>query len=117
MIIGVGIDVVELDRFEDILRRWGKKFLERVFTEREISLAPKDSLRFFAGRFSAKESFMKALGFGIGPLSFRNIEVLRNDKGKPFIVSSYPVPGRVLVSITHTEKFAASVVVIERRNT
>ncbi|MCX5850396.1 MAG: holo-ACP synthase, partial [Deltaproteobacteria bacterium] len=68
MIYGIGIDLVENNRLEKIIEKWGSKFLERVFSPGEIKYCGKhvQSSTHYGARFAAKESFLKALGIGLG---------------------------------------------------
>ena len=63
MIIGIGVDLVDVQRFESIIYRWKDKFLKRVFTDKEIKYCnnKKNPAQRFATRFAAKEAFIKAL--------------------------------------------------------
>ncbi len=116
MIIGIGLDLIEIDRI-DKLRDRTDRFPRRILTDAELdryqSLPEKRQTEFLAGRFAAKEAFSKAVGTGIGKeLSFHDIEILTDAKGKPHIFkSSY---GKVHLSITHTKTYAAAQVVIEK---
>ncbi|UCG14066.1 MAG: holo-ACP synthase [Deltaproteobacteria bacterium] len=86
MIRGVGIDLVNVARMERAVERWGRRFLERVFTLAEIDLClsrarPANCL---ALRFAAKEAFAKALGLGLrSGLRWRDVEVVHDHLGKP----------------------------------
>ncbi len=113
MIAGVGVDAVDISRLGGIIERWGDRFLRRVFSERELAISG-GRVEFFAGRFAAKEAYMKAAGLGIGSISFKSIEVLRGKGGRPFIlVGGSQPPLKTHVSITHEGGLAISVVVIE----
>lgn len=117
MIIGIGLDLVETNRIERIKERQSR-FPERILTEAEQhtyrSLSEKRKTEFLAGRFAAKEAYAKALGTGIGKeLSFQDIEISSDEKGKPFIVK--PASDRIHLSITHTKQYAAAQVIIEKR--
>ena len=113
MIVGVGVDAVGISRFGGVVERWGGRFLRRVFSERELAISG-GKVEFFAGRFAAKEAYMKAAGLGIGSVPFRSIEVLRERSGKPFIlVGGSPPPLKTHVSIAHEGGLAISVVVVE----
>lgn len=88
MIFGIGIDVVHISRIDSILKRWGDRFLERVFTKEEIEycLLRKDPSPHLAVRFAAKEAFLKALGVGYTEgVRWKDIEVMRNWSGRPGI--------------------------------
>lgn len=115
MIIGIGMDIVEIPRIEALLKR-KPGFARRILTEREMSsfnkLSERRKAEYLAGRFSAKEAYSKAAGTGIGAaLSFLDIEIGRTAEGKPLIRG--PVPGISHVTITHSREYAAAQVVIE----
>lgn len=117
MIKGIGIDIVELNRIKELLERQ-KKIIDRVLTSAEKgdfeTLSEKRKIEFLAGRFAAKEAFSKAVGTGIGQnLSFLDIEIQKDDKGKPFIMKPYSEG--VHLSISHSEHYAIAQVVIEKR--
>ncbi|MBS4219444.1 holo-ACP synthase [Bacillus sp. FJAT-49711] len=115
MIIGIGMDLVEIDRIEQ-LRMKQARFPKRILTNTELdvyeSLNEKRKPEFLAGRFAAKEAYSKARGTGIGSeLSFLEIEIVADEKGKPVITK--PEFGRVHLSISHTKSYAAAQVIIE----
>ena len=90
MILGIGIDLVSVNRIEDLLQKFGEKFVRKIFTQDEIIQAEKitqvNQAIFFAKRFAAKEAFAKACGLGIGRgVDFHDIEVFNDNLGKPFI--------------------------------
>ncbi|MDI6853461.1 MAG: holo-ACP synthase [Deltaproteobacteria bacterium] len=93
MIYGIGVDLVRVDRIEKAIARYGDRFLERVFTPREIAYCRgrrRQGVWQFAQRFAAKEAFSKALGVGLrgGGIRWREVEVLPNSRGKPQITVS-----------------------------
>jgi len=85
-VIGVGTDLVEVDRFRVALTR-RTRLPERLFSdaEREYAARHRDPAPQLAARFAAKEAVMKALGVGIGAFSMRDVEVTRNDDGAPSV--------------------------------
>lgn len=88
MILGTGIDLLDMRRIENTIERFGERFLERVFTPREIALAEsrsgKQRLGTYARRFAAKEAAAKALGTGMrSGIGFLDIEVMSSAQGKP----------------------------------
>lgn len=113
MIIGIGLDVIELERIEKAVQR-NPKFVNRILTPTEkehySKLSERRQIEFLSGRFAAKEAYAKARGTGIGTLSWQHIEV-KSVKGKPMI-ASFPNE-KVHVSITHTKSLAAAQVIIE----
>lgn len=107
----VGIDIVDVSRIAEAARKHGDRFLRRVFTDGELAHVDgmKRKYESLAGRFAAKEAFMKAMG---RRLSFRDIEVRSRDSGKPFIV--FDGKRYDCLSISHERAYAVSVVVLER---
>lgn len=115
MIKGIGMDIVEIQRIQKLVEKQ-PKFIDRILTESEIvkfmSLSYSRQVEFLAGRFAAKEAFAKAVGTGIGTeLSFRDIEIMYDERGKPFIHK--PFKDGVHLSITHCHSYAAAQVIIE----
>lgn len=84
MIIGIGIDIIEIERVEQAIQK-NRSFINKLFTEKEITYFNNRSMNseVIAGNFAAKEAVSKALGTGIRGFSFKDIEVLRNQLGKP----------------------------------
>jgi len=80
----IGIDIIEISRIQNAVDDWDDKFLRRVYTEREIELF-QSKISSLAVRFAAKEAVMKALNAADLSMGFRNIEVLAEPDGKPFI--------------------------------
>lgn len=111
MVVGLGIDIVEIDRIRRAMQN--PRFLERVLTptEREFAVSAAQ----VAGRWAAKEAIYKALGV---PLSWQDIEVLPAAHGAPRVTvrSVHVDPGRlrIQVSITHERTHAAAVSIVER---
>jgi holo-[acyl-carrier protein] synthase len=116
---GVGIDLVSVTRIEQMLGRWGKRFLERVFTEDEIEYcekryAPAGSL---AARFAAKEAFIKAVSAPrpVG-IRYRDVEVVVDDHGAPRLrahgAAKHALRGlRATVSLSHEGDLAVAIVI------
>jgi holo-[acyl-carrier protein] synthase len=124
--VAVGVDVVDLDRFESVMTRQSS-FLERVFTfdEREYcDRAKATSVRCqrYAARFAAKEAVMKALGCGLGAYGFHDVEVARDDdsgepalmvKGKAAVLADERGVTRWALSLSHSDIVAIAFVVGE----
>lgn len=118
MIVGHGIDIEELASIENaVTRREG--FAKRVLTPKEIerfaSLKGRRQIEYLAGRWSAKEAFSKAMGTGIGKLTFQDLEVLNNEKGGPYF-SQAPFSGKIWLSISHTDQFVTASVILEENH-
>ena len=124
MIVGLGVDMEEITRLGDAIKRHGRIFLERIFTPAEIAYCERhrDPVERYAGRFAAKEAAMKALGTGWGQgVRWRDIEVARQPGGRPTIIfhgvaqeRAERLGGRqISLSITHTGNFALAEVILE----
>lgn len=123
MIYGIGIDICEVHRFERLVKK--QAFLNKVFTVNEIEYCSRhgNSEQNYAARFAAKEAFVKAMGTGFGRkgISLKEIEILKDELGKPYIKlhgktqdSVYEDGDKnILLSISHEEKTAVAVVIIE----
>lgn len=124
MIVGIGIDVVEIARVRRLLARWGNRFLERVFTEGERAYAEgkRDPAEHLAARFAAKEAALKALGTGLSMgVRWREMEVRRARRGPPTLALSGRTAAlgaargvrRLHVSLTHDAGLAVAQVLAE----
>lgn len=121
-IVGIGTDLVDLDRMRRVLERT-PSFAGRVFTEGERALAASrsDPVKPLAARFAAKEAVMKSLGVGLGEVNLIDIEVLRAESGAPSIVlhgSAAEVAatrgvGSFLVSLSHSDTTAIAMVMAQ----
>ena len=80
----IGVDIVEIERVESAINRCGERFLSRIYTETELRTC-QDRLASLASRFAAKEAVMKVLGTGGIGISWREIEILTGDDGKPLV--------------------------------
>lgn len=119
MIIGVGTDIVEIDRVRDMISRHGDNFLQRCFTAAEIAYADRhrDAAVRFAGRWAAKEAVVKVLGTGfVKGITFHDIQVLPLDSGQPRIQLSGGAQQmatslgitQVLITISHAKLYATA---------
>lgn len=94
MVLGIGLDIVNIQRIKNSLEKFQSKFENRVFTPKEIARSNKFSnidlkSHYYSKRFAAKEAFSKATGFGIGQVvKFTDIEVNNDKNGKPYIILS-----------------------------
>jgi holo-[acyl-carrier protein] synthase len=124
MIVGSGIDVVEVPRVAAALERFGERFVQRVFTEGEIRYCESKANRVesFAARFAAKEAGMKALGTGWNHgIRWRDLEVRRQPGGRPTLVfhgkaAEFAIHlgvAHVALSLTHTAAEAIAQVILE----
>src|SRR5579883_1553005 len=124
MIIGVGIDIIEVSRIESSHQKFGDRFLNRLLHPNEIQycLSHRTPGPFLAARFAAKEAISKAFGTGIGAqLSWQDMEVARRESGEPYVILHgngqkllAERGGRViLISLSHTQQHATAVAILE----
>lgn len=120
MILGTGIDIVEIERIKLTITKWGSRFLNKVFTDNEIAYcnSKADPAQHFAVRFAAKEAFYKALPQNREyTFSWKDIEVISEKSGNPLLKTS-GISGRlgdisVHLSLSHSKESAVAVVIIE----
>lgn len=116
-IVAHGIDLVDCPRIEEMIKRHGERFINRVFTSAEQAYADKNKSRIekYAGRFAAKEAILKLMGTGWrGKIAWTDIEIINNSIGQPQVTLYGEVKKiadklgitEVSVSITHTANFA-----------
>jgi holo-[acyl-carrier protein] synthase len=124
MITGIGIDVVQNDRIRDSIRRFGDRFLNRIYTRDEIDYCTKCSQPeiHYAARFAAKEAAFKALGTGwAAGVKWKDVEIERLPSGKPELhlhgeALNRATSGgahRFYVSLTHDQLVSCAVVILE----
>lgn len=123
MIIGIGVDVVELKRIEKIWNRYGVKFANKILSEQEQKLLPQSNpIAFLAGRFAAKEALSKALGTGFSAqINFKNFSVSNLPSGQPVATLSGAAletmqkngAKRVFLSISHDKGCAVAMAILE----
>lgn len=120
MILGIGTDIVEINRIAKAIEN--ALFCNRFFTDAENLLFERkgNKVQSIAGNFAAKEAFSKALGTGVRGFALKDIEILRDDLGKPYINlynnAKLAEDINVHVTISHTEKYAVAYVIIEKIN-
>ena len=124
MILGTGLDLVSVGRFEKFRTRHGERGLQRIFTAGELAycLSRASATSSLAVRFAAKEAFFKALGTGMGPAGgWRDVEVVRLASGRPRLMLhgraaqvAHEVQVKTIhLSLTHTDDTAGAIVVLE----
>jgi holo-[acyl-carrier protein] synthase len=124
VILGTGIDIIEVPRIRASYEKFGERFLNRILRPGEIAycLSHRQPAPFLAVRFAAKEAISKAFGTGIGKhLSWQDMEVQRKESGEPFVVLhagglellKQRGARTVHLSLSHTESYAAAMAVLE----
>jgi len=124
MIVGLGLDIAEIDRIEAAIKRHGAPFLERLFTPAETAYCESHKGKYerYAARFAAKEAAMKALGTGWSHgVRWRDIEVARQPSGKPTLrlagvaadIAKRMGVKNISLTITHSGNLALAEVIFE----
>jgi holo-[acyl-carrier protein] synthase len=129
MIYGIGTDIIQIDRIEAALQRYGDRFAERILGPQELerfhrrrAKVEARGLRFLATRFAAKEAFSKAIGLGMHmPMTWRAMQTLNAPSGKPVVQTSGVLQTFMLengltaqVSITDETDYAVAFVIVEK---
>ncbi|GBF29698.1 holo-[acyl-carrier-protein] synthase [bacterium MnTg03] len=125
MIVGVGVDIAETKRFENLYSRYGERIVRRILTESEqVEFGRRNNpASYLATRFAAKEAAAKALGTGFGcGVSYKSIEIKNNNQGKPmlkFINSALELARQkqvenVFVSLSDEKHYVVAMVILER---
>jgi holo-[acyl-carrier protein] synthase len=112
---GIGIDIIEIQRVKQAVGQFRDKFLNKVFTKREIDYCTqKKALKYpeLAARFAAKEAYSKAVGTGIRGIHWREIEIINNSNGKPHIYLKGTLLKNAMVSLSHSQRYATAVVMV-----
>jgi holo-[acyl-carrier protein] synthase len=116
MIIGTGIDIVEIPRIRKAVETWGERFLTRILNSQEIAYAKSHTVPFphYAGRFAAKEAIYKAVGNK--HLTWKNITVTNDPDGKPVALVKGLGSGQTIhLSISHSKYYAVAQAVVETK--
>ncbi|MFH1791350.1 MAG: holo-ACP synthase [Candidatus Omnitrophota bacterium] len=127
MIVGTGVDIVEIDRFSRAVGKWGLGFLGKIFTENEIAYSEKKRFahQHFAARFAAKESVFKAFGGDRGSIrKWTDIEIMNDSNGKPEVILHASAMdlcrargvGKVVVSMAHSKYYAVANAILISEN-
>ena len=121
MIVGIGNDIIEIERIEKAISKEG--FKNKIYTQRELENIEKRGNRTetYAGIFSAKEAISKAIGTGVREFSLTDLEILNDDLGKPYVAVSEKLDKiikdkkenyQIEISISHSKKYAIAMVII-----
>ena len=121
MIVGIGNDIIEIERVEKAISKEG--FIDKVYTQREIENIVKRGNRTetYAGIFSAKEAISKAIGTGVREFALTDLEILNDDLGKPYVIVSDKLNKiiqrkkenyQIEIAISHSKKYATAMAII-----
>ena len=121
MIVGIGNDIIEIERIEKAISKEG--FKNKVYNQKELENIEKrgDRVETYAGIFSAKEAISKAIGTGVREFSLTDLEILNDDLGKPYVAVSEKLDKiikdkkedyQIEISISHSKKYATAVAIV-----
>ncbi len=112
----IGCDIIEIQRIENSVNKFGDHFVNRILSEREYEYfyKRKNKIEFLAGRFACKESVAKSFGTGIGNLKFKEIEILPNAYNAPEVYIKGIKRDDIKVSISHCKNYAMAVSVLSK---
>jgi holo-[acyl-carrier protein] synthase len=125
MVIGIGIDIIEISRIKKSIERFGDRFLDKIFTSGEVEYCMSKANKFqhFAARFSAKEAVAKALSTGWNnEFSWQNIEVFNAPTGMPYVkltgkLEAFLADGKELkISMSHSTDYVTCVAIIYKQD-
>jgi len=116
----IGVDIIEIDRIQQAIERWGERFLHRVYTNAELNLC-RGKPESLAVRFAGKEAAVKALGTGLRGIGWKDIEILAEPSGKPLVNLYRQAPKQandlglkgLAISLSHSRDYAIAFVVGE----
>lgn len=118
MIIGSGIDIIEIKRLKEAIKKWGDTFLNRVFTQEEIKYAKgrKFPDQHLAARFAVKEAVLKAIGDN-SEVGWQDIQIFNDKNGKPVcnLLKKTDNSKDILISISHTKEYAVASAIITKK--
>ena len=120
-VYSVGVDLIEIERIDQLLEKYGEKFLKRIYTEVEIEYCSKKKNKgSYAARFATKEAVFKATGLGLGKgMTWKDVEVVNDERGKP-AVRLYGKTAEILaqktieLSLSHSKDDAIAMVVVHQ---
>ena len=115
MILGTGIDIIEIARLQKAIDRWGESFLKHIFNEEEIEYAQKHKFptQHYAARFAAKEAVYKAFGDN-KTLGWKDMTILNDENGKPYCrLKVKGFKNKILISLSHSKNYAVANAIIE----
>lgn len=113
---GIGIDMVEIARIASAVKSTGDKFLKRIYTPHELSYCQRRKKMKFpelAARFAAKEAYTKALGTGMRNITWKQIETINDNKGKPLLRVNGKLVKKAQISLSHSKEHAIAMVILE----
>ena len=127
MVLGSGVDIIEVDRVKQAIKKWGDSFLKKVFTDKEVAYSKKRRFAYqhLAARFATKEAVLKAFGGGwLRNLPWKDVEIVNDKNGKPGInlygeakkVYNKKNIEKIVVSMSHTKEYAVANAILIKKD-
>jgi len=127
MVLGSGVDIIEVDRVKHAIKKWGDSFLSKVFTDKEVAYSKKKRFAYqhLAARFATKEAVLKAFGGGwLRNLPWKDVEIVNDKNGKPEInlygearrVYNKKNIKKIVVSMSHTKEYAVANAILIKKD-
>ncbi len=117
MVVGVGIDIIKIEKIKESIEKWKQSFLDRVFNPQEIEKINQGKMYYqrLAARFAAKEAVIKAISKD-QPLALRDILILNKENGAPYCEFKKDIGLDIFLSITHIEDYAVACAVAQKKS-
>ncbi|MBL7068697.1 MAG: holo-ACP synthase [Candidatus Omnitrophica bacterium] len=127
MVLGSGVDIIEVKRVKQAIKKWGDSFLKKVFTDKEVAYSKKRRFAYqhLAARFATKEAVLKAFGGGwLRNLPWKDVEIVNDKNGKPGInlygeakkVYNKKNIEKIVVSMSHTKEYAVANAILIKKD-
>ncbi len=116
MVVGVGIDIIQIEKIKKSIEKWKSSFLDRVFNAEELENILKGKMYYqrLAARFAAKEAVIKAISKEY-PLALTDILILNRENGAPYCKFKKDIGIDIFLSITHVEDYAVACAVAQKK--
>ena len=116
MVVGVGIDIIKIDKIKNSIEKWKDSFLNRVFNSEELENIPKGKMYYqrIAARFAAKEAVIKAISKEY-PMALTDMFILNKENGAPYCKFKKDIEIDIFLSITHIEDYAVACAVAQEK--
>lgn len=117
MVVGIGIDIVKIEKLKAAIERWGEHFINKVFNPEELNHIAKGKVYYqrLGARFAAKEAVIKALS-GKHLLSLKDISILNRENGAPYCKFKKELNLKIFLSITHIEEYAVATAIAQEKS-
>ncbi|MCK4810268.1 MAG: holo-ACP synthase [Candidatus Omnitrophica bacterium] len=115
MVVGIGVDMVKIEKMKQVIDRWGRSFIDKIFNSEELEMIHESRIYYqrLAARFAAKEAVIKAISKR-HPLALKDILILNRENGAPYCKLKKNINLEILLSITHIKDYAVATAVAQK---